>query len=263
MTWIVGAAPPIGYAVGISDIRVTFAVGSERDCLQKIHPISDFVALGFAGSVRIGFAMVDALRNHLRDLPEGAAWFPDDVADDLVPIAKETFQRSDGREQTLRCELMLLGAHPNEDIGIPGYARCTVHTFGSPDFVPVPNVGKVVSIGSGSGVAKYKEMLERLSSPENVLLFMKGEMMGARMGFLPLSMIMQKTVEKYPTPGISLHTHICVVRRGSLDVGTNDENEYSPGGEKIEFRMPPVASTWDGFEQLASADSQSPHCASC
>jgi hypothetical protein len=73
MTWIVGAAPPIGYAVGISDIRVTFSDASERDCLQKIYPISPFIAAGFAGSVRIGFAIVDTLRLQLKDLPDGAA----------------------------------------------------------------------------------------------------------------------------------------------------------------------------------------------
>lgn len=263
MTWIVGAAPPIGYAVGISDIRVTFVDGSERDCLQKIYPISAFIALGFAGSVRIGFGIVDALKNHLRDLPEGAAWFPNDVADDLVLIAKEIFQRSALTEQQLRSELILLGAHPNEDIGIPGYARCTVHTLSSPNFAAVPSAGKVVSLGSGTGVAKYKEMLEFYSSHENVLLFLKGEMMGAGMGFLPLSMSMQKTVEEHPTPGISQHTHICVVRRGSVYVGTNDEDRYPPTGEKIEFRMPPVATTWNEFENMVSAANHSPLGASC
>ena len=53
-----------GFAVGISDIRVT-TPNEERDCLQKIYAVGPGVALGFAGSVAIGFAMVDRLRAKL------------------------------------------------------------------------------------------------------------------------------------------------------------------------------------------------------
>jgi hypothetical protein len=136
MTWIIGAAAALGYAVGISDTCVTLADRSERDCLQKIYPISRFIAAGFAGSVRIGFGMVNALVEHLQDLPESAAWFPDDVADDLGDLARQVFRDSGATEQAFRSHLMLLGAHPTEDVGIPGYARCFVHILKSPDFTP-------------------------------------------------------------------------------------------------------------------------------
>jgi hypothetical protein len=55
-----------GYSIGISDIRVTLADGSERDCLQKIHPVAQSIALGFAGSVAIGFRMVSTMRYWLQ-----------------------------------------------------------------------------------------------------------------------------------------------------------------------------------------------------
>ena len=51
-----------GYSFGISDVRVTLGDASEVDCLQKAHPIGRHVAAGFAGSVKIGFAMIDELR---------------------------------------------------------------------------------------------------------------------------------------------------------------------------------------------------------
>jgi hypothetical protein len=35
-----------GYSIGISDIRVTLADGSEHDCLQKIYPIAQSITLG-------------------------------------------------------------------------------------------------------------------------------------------------------------------------------------------------------------------------
>ena len=162
----------------------------------------------------------------------------------------------------LHSHLILLGAHPTEDLGIPGYARCSVHILKSPDFMPQPTrIGEVVSIGSGSTITPYQKVLDGFSS--NVLSLLQGEVMGARMGFLSLSMVVQKTIEQNPVPGISPHAHICVVRRASVEVGTNDENRYPPSGEVIEIRMPPVATTWDEFVRLVSSSSQSPNGAVC
>lgn len=262
MTWIIGAAT-IRYAVGISDIRVTFADGREKDCLQKLYPMSRFISAGFAGSVQIGFAMLDALAYLLRDLPDGSAWHPEEAADCFQDLARQVFRAAPLTEQAVHSHLMLLGAHPKEDVGIPGYARCSVHILRSPDFVPqlAPN-GEVVSIGSGSAVAPYQKVLDGFSS--NVLSLLRGEEMGARTGFLPLSMVVQKTIEQNPTPGISPHAHICVVRRSSVEVGANDENRYPPSGEVIEIRMPPVATTWKEFLRLAySRASSRPDGAIC
>jgi hypothetical protein len=262
MTWIVGAAAALGYAVGISDIRVTFADGREKDCLQKLYPMSRFIAGGFAGSVWIGFAMLDALAYLLRDLPEASAWLPDEVADRFQDLARQVFQAAPQAEQLLHSHLMLLGAHPTEDVGIPGYARCSVHILKSPDFVPqLARTGAVVSIGSGSAVGPYQKVLDGFSS--NVLSLLQGEAMGARMGFLPLSMVVRKTIEQNPIAGISPHAHICVVRRASVEVGTNDEDRYPPSGEVIEIRMPPVATTWKEFERLASSSTSCADSAVC
>jgi hypothetical protein len=262
MTWIIGAAATLGYAVGISDIRVTFVDGREKDCLQKLYPMSRFIAAGFAGSVRIGFAMLDALAYLLRDLAEASAWLPDEVADCFQGLARQVFQAAPPTERALHSHLMLLGAHPTEDVGIPGYARCSVHILRSPEFVPqLSRPGEVVSIGSGSTIAPYQKVLDGFSS--NVLSLLQGEVMGARMGFLALSMVVQKTIEQNPTPGISPHAHICVVRRSSVEVGTNDENRYPPSGEVIEIRMPPVATTWNEFVRLASSSTGSADGAVC
>jgi hypothetical protein len=49
------------YSIGISDIRVTLGDGSEYDCLQKIYPVTNSIAMGFAGSMQIGFMMAGAI----------------------------------------------------------------------------------------------------------------------------------------------------------------------------------------------------------
>src|SRR5436305_633541 len=108
MTWIVGMPTMFGYSIGISDIRVTLADGSERDCLQKIYPISSSIALGFAGSVAIGFVMVAAMRQWLLCDQSNQAWQPLETAELWSPIAREIFRSAPVEEQCGQCALMML-----------------------------------------------------------------------------------------------------------------------------------------------------------
>lgn len=263
MTWIVGAAATTGYAVGISDIRVSFDGGRELDCLQKIYPMARFIAAGFAGSVEIGFRMLDGLAYQLRGAPEDQAFFPEEVADCFAPLAKEIFEASPARSQLLQSHLMLLGAHPTEDVGIPGWARCSVYILRSPDFLPEPSsIGEVVSIGSGSQIEKYREALAHFSA--DPLSLIKMDTAGVGASSLILSMVIQKTIERNPAPGISPHAHVCIVKRGDILIQPNDEDVYPPEGEKIEIRMPPVATNWDDFvKRLAGVGGVSPQSAIC
>src|ERR1039458_6063314 len=75
MTWIIGTPTMFGYSFGISDVRVKLG-NREIDCLQKIHPVGRFIAAGFAGAVRIGFEMVDELRQLLYSEDERLACDP-------------------------------------------------------------------------------------------------------------------------------------------------------------------------------------------
>jgi hypothetical protein len=261
MTWIVGAAASTGYAVGVSDIRVSFGNGQELDCLQKLYPMARFIAAGFAGSVEIGFRMLDGLAYQLRDAPNDQAFLPQEVVDCFSPLAKDIFKGAPAASRDLGSQLILLGAHPTEDLGIPGWTRCSVHILKSPDFVPESSsIGQVVSIGSGSQIVTYREALASMSADPFSLIKMDTTGVGA--SSLILSMVIQKTVERNPAKGISCHAHICIVRRGSVNIQPNDEDVYPPNGEKIEFRMPPVATTWDEFiVRLASAGRNSPQSA--
>jgi hypothetical protein len=251
MTWIVGAAAALGYAVGISDIRVTFSDGSEQDCLQKIYPIARFVAAGFAGSVRIGFTILSGLAYLMRDAPPDRAFFPQSVADCLSPLARDIFQSQSPEERALHSHLMLLGAHPTEDVGIPGYSRCSVHILKSPDFMPIATrIGEVVSIGSGSVYPSYRETLAEFSSNPMLLLQMERTGRGASTVWLRLAV--HQTVVKNPVPGISPHAHICLVYRGTIDISPNDHDQHDGDGKQLEFRMPKVATTWEEFVQICA-----------
>ncbi len=259
MTWVVGAAS-MGYAVGISDIRVTYKNGIERDCVQKIYPVSRFIAAGFAGSVKLGFAMIEALAILLREPDEGTAWIPEEVADCFSESAKLVFENFPDQQKS-GSHVMLLGAHPVND-SIPGHAICSVHILRSPDFVPqLAPIGEVVSIGSGSSVESYKETLQSFSS--DPLSLMKMLTAGPAMGAFPLMHATQRAIERTPVPGISPHMHVCLVRRDFMQVVPNDETKYPRDGGKIEFRMPPVATTWSEFKQKSSAEGVSAEGAIC
>jgi len=67
MTWIV-AMPRRGVRIGCLTFRVTLSDGSERDCLQKIYPIANSLALGFAGSVYIGLKHGSTMQTSLSSM---------------------------------------------------------------------------------------------------------------------------------------------------------------------------------------------------
>lgn len=66
-------------------------------------------------------------------------------------------------------------------------------------------------------------------------------------------LLLAGAVQKHPVVGISPHLHLCIVRRARITIEANDRDVYTPGGTKIEFRMPPVARSWDEFKQLSQA----------
>src|SRR5215207_7264584 len=165
MTWVIGRANPFGYAVGLSDIRVTLSNGTELDCLQKIYKVGNQMVLGFAGSVAIGMENVAQLSEGLKVPEKNGVWDPCFVAEMLPIGAKKLFNSFNKAEQELGCELILLGAHPTENDGPAPWAKCYVYRFYAPEFEPIKSNGdEIVSIGSGSGVGQYVEALNKLSN---------------------------------------------------------------------------------------------------
>jgi len=89
--------------------------------------------------------MLDGLRHSLRDAPEDQAFFPQGATVCFSPLASDIFQSFPPNERASHSHLMLLGAHPTDDVGIPGYARRSVHILRSPGFVPGFQGRKLIS----------------------------------------------------------------------------------------------------------------------
>jgi hypothetical protein len=134
--------------------------------LQKIYPIAQSITLGFAGSVFIGFQMIDAMRRWLHCEQSDHAWKPLETTELWPAIARDIFAAAAAEERELQCALLMLSADPEEPT--PFGAKTYVHTFRSPDFAPMRvETHKAAGIGSGTDVPVFQKYLNDVSNDHN------------------------------------------------------------------------------------------------
>lgn len=156
----------------------------------------------------------------------------------------------------------MVGASPNESSGIG--AKIYFTHFAEPDFTPgiMTKSIKLCSIGSGSGVSEYKHYIKPLLRTSSGI--MRGEVMHPGGWGEAIGSAISHAIKDHPRHGISRHIHMVLVRRGSIVVGQNDENIYPSGdAPMIQFRMPEVAKTYEGFLELAAKSGHDSACAAC
>jgi hypothetical protein len=216
-----------GYGFGISDVRVTLGNDSEVDCLQKIHPVGRYVAVGFAGSVQIGFAMVERLRELAYMEDERLACDPLLVAQRWPQYARLVFEDFPTSVRDHQCDLMVIAAHPQEHTGNPLWARSYVYILRSPNFEPeAVAVHEVGSIGCGGSYEECRSALEAFSNDfRRREMFTRGEVgtqggIGTMLGF-DLTQLLMRALPR----GISAHLHYCWVYRGRIIIKTNDHTQ--------------------------------------
>jgi hypothetical protein len=252
MTWVIGSSTAFGYGVLISDIRVTFPEGKEYDILQKAYPVGDFIVAGFAGSVKLGFILLENLRQFLK-LPEDAkdcAWDPEWVANNWGPIAKKVYDTAPPALQKQSASVLMVGVSPDKDIGIPGWAQSYVCILRSPKFTPDILMGgnKISSIGCGRNVDVYVQALKEVEGMNNPLIQMEvGNHGGWAQG---IGMHISDILKDNPKPGISQYVQIFVVQRGKITLQEMNETVYPPEGEPIERKMPRVAQGFSEFDKM-------------
>lgn len=277
MTWIVATPTMFGYGFAVSDIRVTLRDRSELDCLQKIHCVGRHVALGFAGSVKIGFDMVDELQKAIFCEDESLACVPQQLADWWPGRAREVFGRSEQTERDRHSHLVMLSVHPQEHGGNPAWPRSYVHVFRSPNFEPecIPT-NRITTIGCGTSYDHCRNVIEDLQRNERRMsLLVPGERASGGMGVM-LGIQITNLLKKTVSPRISSHLHYCWVYRGRIIIKTNnhvvygnDEGAMFEAGSGIDrpgdsdpllptaagdtpFQMPRIATTWQELNRLLS-----------
>lgn len=218
---------------------------------------TNFIAAGFSGSVRVGFSLLQSLAECtlLPDESLGTqAWEPVWVARRWGPVAKSVFESAPEVERALGARMLLLGASPNENAGLG--ARMFLVRFASPDFLPGIMARFIMScsIGSGAGVAEYKQRLKphiRFASRIH-----RAEVMNPNGWAHELVFSLTRSLRDRPRSGISRHLHAIVVRRGQATAWNNDEKIHYPDGSVEEVRMPPVAQSYEhGAERRCNCES--------
>lgn len=252
MTWVIGAPTMFGYSVALADIQVTltFPDGSKRflDALQKLFLVGRFVAAGFSGSVEVGYLLLDDLIRWARLPNDKTAWIPDCLMIKWRRRARFIFSKLPIEKQRLT-EILLVSVYPQRSNGIPNEPQSYGCILRSPNFEVEKIVpGRIGSIGSGNNVAKYKESLEKLNTGYNPLMQLE---VGTPGGYgQALSISLSLDVKNNPVAGISPHFHVAIVRRGKMLFGTNNHKSVTRDGLHLNFKMPPVASTWGEFERI-------------
>jgi hypothetical protein len=246
MTWVIATSSIFGYAAGLADVRVTFQDGTEADCLQKIYPVGRFIAGGFSGSVMIGMNLLSILSELLSTSGPNECWDLDEVAKWWTDDARTVFPKFPESERLLGCNLVILGAGPPEGRQI--FGTPAVYTFNAPLFEPLKaRMMDIVSIGKGSTIKTYTEVLAHLSKNHDLLQAEAGRPGGTVSVF---EMFITKRIESLPISGISPHLHLCVVFPDRIEVGVN--NRYYHGA-RPDFTMPNVASNYTEFLTLAGS----------
>lgn len=254
MTWVIAASSLFGTGALISDARVRLADGTTAELLQKAYPVGNYIAAGFAGSVRIGFELVESLRNAMTVPAETGshAWDLQAFAPHWRSIAKQIFEDAAIVERQCGSQVLLIGPSPTEHMGAPQFPRIDIARLASPDFTPSFARGglSVRHIGSGARVSEYKRAMRplfRLTSGIH-----RAHIAGIHEWARQLAFSVTITVRDYPNHGISEHFHVVAVRLGDIAVFTNDMITYPNDAPQEELRMPHVAQSWPEFELMAS-----------
>ncbi len=267
-----------GYGFGISDVRVTLRDGTEVDCLQKLYSIGRHVAAGFAGSVVVGFAMIDELRRLATYEDERMACDPLAIEKQWPHQARRIFSEFPIKDRKGQCQLILISVHPREHNGNPHWPQSFVHVFRSPQFeaetIPVHKLG---SIGSGHYYTQCRQTVESFSNDfKRREIFMQGEVSNSGGMATMVGGELTRTLKEIQPRGVSTHLHYCWVYRGRTIFKTNyhvakgrwtiaglgsgidagdqpsDEALWREAASKdgFAFEMPNVATNWTELKHI-------------
>ena len=250
MTWVIAASSILGAGALISDTRVQFVDGTVAGVLQKAYFVGNYIAAGFAGSVRIGFRLVDSLTDALA-LPEDLGsqqWDLRVAVPQWVSSARRIFNESPAEERRLGSQLLLVGASHAGQAGSP-FPRIDIARLTAPQFIPRFSSGFAIRhLGSGDGLTRYRKSLRplfRLGAP-----IRQAHVFGLQQWARQLAFSVTISVRKQSQCSTNEHLHVIGVRSGDLVICTNDMTSFAADGPPIAFKMPQVARSWDEFVAL-------------
>jgi hypothetical protein len=189
----------------LSDIRISVEIGGTTHEItdfgvKKIHHVAPTVFAGFAGSIPLGFRLIDDLDVHLQGAYDPHVPTPT-LASDWAAGLHAGLAGFDDSSRSRRTSIIVAGMYlPPKDTGGPG-------TWGSGSVIDLPYgldepavvtpfrwAHGGVSIGSGSDIPEYKELLTQLDWVD--ISQMKNSEAA-------MSILTQHVIEHTPSPGVS------------------------------------------------------------
>jgi len=261
MTWVIGAISLFGYGVVVSDVQVSWK-GSDRELpiLQKAHFVGHTIVAGFAGSVRIGFRLIESLSAGMTRAGPNEAWHPWWVAKHWPAEARRIFESSESLEKHLGSDILLVGISPTEQRQhVP---KVYLIRMSSPSFQPTffTKPLSMCSIGSGTGATHYMAELATALDLHSPIILLEQAPGGWGAG---IARAMDRAISQQPMKGVSEHLQIHIARRDGVTHGNNDQRTIDSAGNETLRKMPPLAASWSAFENLASANGQAAALARC
>jgi hypothetical protein len=242
----------------VGDVRITIRDSSGRtpdrevEGVQKIHRLTDNIAIGFAGNIDTALRMIGDAARYIH-IPDGA--MPEQPSRYLFAWRRRArwiwHNRLEDHERSGGVAFIWMGALPTQAPGIVGATMAWI--VRSPDFEPerIPN-RSARSIGSGADVEAYaNELYEIEADFPAIAQFEAGpwaQMLGAA---LPLSVALSEVIENHMQPGISPHLVLCSVQWGQVGFATNDRVGLTPNAPTRQ--IPPIARTWVEWQAFKQA----------
>lgn len=260
MTLVIGTAFGDHGGALISDTRVTFESGQSRDMIRKAYPVGNYIAVGFAGSVRIGFSMVHNLKLNLQTPAEAASdiWEPMSVAREWSHIAKAIFEGAPIAEQRLGSRVLMVGIDPKG-------SGARLIRFASPEFAPqfVRKGLRTCSIGSGTADRGYMRVVRAhadiKASPVKLLQggmnFWAGDLANG----------IGQEVLNNPRSDVGRHFHVLTVEHRGFSLHTSSRStfvDWHDGPINLD-PMPDVATGFAQFCEIAREEGLSASAAKC
>ena len=247
MTWVLGMSTRFDYVTCVSDIQVSWGDSEFHNCLKKTYKITDSLAAAFAGSVKIGFDLVEDLRGQCRTDTESAG-SPKALIARWPRHAHHIFAAASLSERRNRSQLLILGIEREHDESIP-----VLYKLESPTFNPEKaNAGQAFSIGCGSMI--YKPVLDEIAQQSDPLTVYESRGFAGKGIGCGLMMVMTTERQQRLAPGISEEL-LCTVLAPSefqqfpYRSCITDANT----GNTREVDMPTVAESYAAFKIVAES----------
>ena len=259
MTWVVAGNGAI-YPFIAGDVRVTFCSDdgqrTERDCLQKIHPLTRNILGGFAGSVRAGFFLLQVIRRQMYE----EHWYslPKITRRWMTRLMRRAFADLPANERSAGSQWIMVGAHPDLTRGPFKIPRAHTYRFSSPTFEPEETIGvECLGIGSGDTVVQYRDAASQLSKD---FVLHQTSTMGLKWPAHTMAATLHSTVSGAPMPGISPYFLYGSVSLTEVLIEAFEYEERRPEGTRL-HRLPPIARTYDEFIKYCGSEGLSAEAA--